>query len=76
MSVLKARLKMYGESTSGKKVELVERLKSMMDVAPPFLGIGSYYHFNKKETTAKLETFCKENHIMFDSRYVALTVYS
>ena len=71
ISVLKERLKKYGESTSGNKDVLVQRLKSLMDAPAPYLGVGSYYHFNKKETTAKLEKFCKENHIMFDSRYTA-----
>ena len=70
MSVLKKRLKMYGQKTSGKKQELVVRLKSVMDAPPPELGVGSWYHFNKKETAAALEKFCDNHNIMVESGYV------
>ena len=63
---LKQRLLLYGESTSGKKNELVQRLVAVMDARPPYLGVGSLFHFNKKETVASLEKYCRENHILVD----------
>ena len=65
---LKKRLAMYGETTSDKKAELVQRLVSLMDSPPPDLGVGSYYHFMKKVTVATLEKFCEDNHIMIGSK--------
>ena len=59
---------MYGESTSGKKVFLVERLIAVMDARPPDLGVGSLFHFNKKETAAKLEKFCRDHHILVETK--------
>lgn len=59
---------MYGEATSGRKAQLVQRLVSMMDSPPPDLGVGSYYHFRKKESVASLEKYCEDNHIMMGSR--------
>ena len=64
VTVLKKRLMMYGASVSGKKVQLVQRLRSHMDDAPPDLGIGSWYHFDKVETFTNLEKYCKTHHIM------------
>ena len=70
VTTLKKRLLMYGASVSGKKEILVERLISHVNSAPPELGIGSFFHFNKKETAAKFEQCCKENYIMVESGYV------
>ena len=41
-----------------------------MDSAPPEMGVGSWWHFQKKETKAKLEKFCRENNIRMESGYV------
>ena len=54
VKTLKTRLKMYGASTSGKKEELVARLAGLMIAPPPDLRVGSWFHFNKKETKEKL----------------------
>ena len=56
---------MYGASGSGNKQELVERLVPLMDSPPPDLEPGSWYHYNKKETVAKLEEFCHKKHIVW-----------
>ena len=66
---LKKRLKLYGAKISGKKQELVDRLTPLLNVAAPFLGPGSWYHFDKKETEAAMLKFCKENNVMVPSRY-------
>ena len=73
-STLKKRLKLYGASTAGKKAELVDRLTGFMTAPPPDLGVGSFYHFNKGETVAKLAKFCKDNHIMVESGYVFIFI--
>ena len=75
VSTLKKRLRLYGASTAGKKVDLVDRLTGCMTAAPPDLGVGSFYHYNKKETVAKLEQFCKDNHIMVETGYVYIFIY-
>ena len=41
-----------------------------MDSAPPEMGIGSWFHFQKKETKVKLEKFCRENNIRIETKYV------
>ena len=64
---LKTRLSMYGAKVSGKKAELIQRLIGEMDSAPPEMGVGSMFHFNKKETTARLQKFCEDNNIMIES---------
>ena len=61
--ILKERLSMYGSSTSGRKQILVQRLMPLMDAPPPYLGPGSWYHFQKQETMEALKKFCEENHI-------------
>ena len=77
MKVLKERLKLYGETTSGKKRELVVRLKSVMDAPPPESGVGSWYHFNRKQTAAASEKFCNDYNIMVESGYVTIcTAYT
>ena len=58
---------MYGAKQSGRKDELIARLKNYMDDIPPDLAPGSWYHFNKKETQAVLEKFCAENFILVPS---------
>ena len=73
---LKTRLRMYGASTAGKKSELVRRLQLSMESPPPDLDVGSWYHYNKKETASRLEKFCQTNHIMVPSGYVRSRVHS
>ena len=68
VKTIKQRLLLYGQSISGKKEELVQRLVSVMDSRPPDLGIGSHFHFNKKESMDALKKYCRENHIMFTDK--------
>ena len=72
VGTLKQRLLLYGTSTSGRKQDLIDRLKPLMDVPAPDIGPGSWYHFNKKETVVSLEDFCRKNHIMMKSGYVKI----
>ena len=68
--IIKKRLEMYGATTSGKKDILVERLVSCMDTVPPEMGVGSWFHFNKKETAEKMKEYCDKNCVLFPTGYV------
>ena len=75
VATLKNWLLLYGESTSGKKHELLDRIRPLMHRPAPFLGVGSWFHFQKQQTEAVLKQFCNDNHIMIPSKCVFDNLY-
>ena len=65
---IKTRLKMYGitppsSGPEGRKAALVTLLQASMGTPVPWLGLGSWYHYDKVTTATFLEKYCHDNHI-------------